>query len=54
MTTDIHARAEQLVRESRGKLTKADAYRELSRRGRCARQAKKAKAQPVQAWYIDN
>lgn len=35
---NIHSRAEQLARESYGKLTLAEAYRELSRRGRESRQ----------------
>lgn len=37
----IHQRAEQLVRESRWQMTKAQAYSELSRRGQVSKAAKK-------------
>jgi len=60
---DIHTRAEQLVRESRGEMTKLEAYRKLSRRGREARQRRRGYSQqgvlhPTQAdrsafWYLD-
>lgn len=60
---DIHTRAEQLVRESHGEMTKSEAYQELSRRGREARQRRRGFSQqgvlhPTQAdrqafWYLD-
>lgn len=51
---DIHKRAEELVRASRGKLNKAEAYRELSRRGLAARRNRKAKESakaPQHYWW---
>jgi len=60
---DIHTRAEQLVRESRGTMSKTEAYQELSRRGREARRQRRGYCQqgvlhPTIAdrtafWYLD-
>lgn len=53
---DIHQRAEQLARESRGRLTVSEARRELGRRGARARHAKKPKnapTKPVVYWWQD-
>lgn len=42
---DIHTRADQLMRESRGTMNKAEAYQELSRRGRDARAKRRGYSQ---------
>lgn len=50
---DIHTRAAQLVRESRGRLNLREAYAELSRRSHLARLVRKTQAMPkptVHAW----
>lgn len=49
---NIHLRAETLVRESRGRLTLTDAYRELNRRSQAVQTARKNAAlpQPKPAW----
>lgn len=42
---DIHERARELVRQSRGKLNMTEAYRELARRAQVARRNKREQAQ---------
>jgi len=42
----IHQRADVLVRESRGKMTRPEAYKELSRRGQAAKQRKRMASVP--------
>lgn len=40
-TISIHTRADQLVHESHGEMTRTEAYRELSRRGHEARKRRR-------------
>ena len=51
---DIHQRAEELVRASRGKMNKAEAYRELARRAAVSRRAKRERIrmkEPQLYWW---
>ena len=52
---NIHTRAENLVRESRGRLTLREAYSELSRRAQVAKAARKVESLPkpsMHAWQM--
>lgn len=52
---DIHVRAAELVRQSRGALSITEAYKELSRRAHRSRRYKSPQpAKPVPVlWYLD-
>ncbi len=48
---NIHARAEQLVRDSRGRLNLREAYQELSRRAQSAKTARRVESLPRPAAF---
>ncbi len=48
---NIHQRAEQLVRDSCGRLTLREAYQELAKRAQTAKAARKVEAMPRPAGF---